>query len=728
MELSIKQKECINTISALYKTGQQIITIAGPAGSGKAQPIDTIIPTPEGEKRIGDLKIGDYVYNRLGKPVKVIGIFPQGIKDNYKVTLGDGRSTYCCNEHLWTYITSKNNFKTEPLQFFIDNGLYLIDKRGHKEYKYKIPVHKAIEYRKKDYKIDPYVIGCFLGDGCCLERILTISSADEELVKEVSILLKRKYKKSHPNNYNWNFYLNEEDVKNRTDQIYCNTKNFFKDYEKEIIQPSYLKRIPDEYKYGSIEERLSLVQGLLDTDGNITKNNRYNVRFASTSLNLIKDLREVLLSLGYISSYTIDIRKNRRPCYNLQINIPNEEKYKLFRLSRKKKIALEAKKHKKRRDYSKVSITDIKYVGREEMVCIMVDDQEHLYLTNDYIVTHNTSIVGHIIKNLGLQKNEVEYCAFTGKASLVLRNKGIPAQTIHHLIYNVLKNKETDQFYFVKKESLDNYNCKLIVIDEISMVGEKLLTDLKSFNIPIICCGDPYQLEPVKDSSNNLLNNPDFLLTEIFRQEEGNSIIDLGEQLRNHQGIYSKYNDNYIQSINSEELNLGMLNWADIILCSKHSTRINLNNEIRKEKGFKKPYPELGDKLICLKNYWNVTSKKNMEPLINGTIGYVKEIKFTSLATFNSYMDVKFVPEWDLEDYYDIRIDLNKFFGWVPFKNSYRSLPRVDMDFGYCITIHKSQGSQWDKVLVYSADAWGDKYKLLYTAVTRASKKLLYIQ
>ena len=150
--------------------------------------------------------------------------------------------------------------------------------------------------------------------------------------------------------------------------------------------------------------------------------------------------------------------------------------------------------------------------------------------------------------------------------------------------------------------------------------------------------------------------------------------------------------------------------------------------KFRKEKGFKKPYPELGDKLICLKNYWDVTSKKNMEPLVNGTIGYVKEIKFTSLATFNSYMDVKFVPEWDLEDYYDIRIDLNKFFNWTPFKNTFRSRPRVDMDFGYCITIHKSQGSQWDKVLVYSADAWGDKYKLLYTAVTRASKKLLYIQ
>lgn len=358
-----------------------------------------------------------------------------------------------------------------------------------------------------------------------------------------------------------------------------------------------------------------------------------------------------------------------------------------------------------------------------------------LYRTGQQVMTiaggagvGKSSLVSYIIKNLGLRPGEVEYCAFTGKAALVLRNKGIPAQTIHHLIYNVLKNRETGQFYFVKKEYLDNYSCKLIVVDEISMVGEKLLTDLKSFNIPIICCGDPYQLEPVKDSSNNLLDNPDFLLTEIFRQEEGNSIIDLGEQLRNHQGIYSKYNDNYIQSINSEELNLGMLNWADIVLCSKHSTRMDLNNEIRKEKGFKKPYPELGDKLICLKNYWGVTSKKNMEPLVNGTIGYVKEIKFTSLATFNSYMDVKFVPEWDLEDYYDIRIDLNKFFNWTPFKNTFRSRPRVDIDFGYCITIHKSQGSQWDKVLVYSVDAWGDKYKLLYTAVTRASKKLLYIQ
>lgn len=359
-----------------------------------------------------------------------------------------------------------------------------------------------------------------------------------------------------------------------------------------------------------------------------------------------------------------------------------------------------------------------------------------LYKTGQQVMTiaggagvGKSTLVGYIIKNLGLRPGEVEYCAFTGKASLVLRNKGIPAQTIHHLIYNAVLNRRTGKYYFVKKEHLDNYSCKLIVVDEISMVGEKLLTDLKSFHIPIICCGDPYQLEPVKDSSNNLLEHPDFLLTEIFRQEEGNTIIDLGEQLRQQKGTYSNFNDEYIRSVDKENLDISMLNWADIVLCSKHATRVDLNNEIRKEKGFTKEYPQLGDKLICLKNYWDIVSVKNEEPLVNGTIGYVKEVEYLCLNNFNSYMDIVFVPEWDLNDYYNIRIDLNKFFGWAPYKNNYRTLfPRVDVDFGYCITIHKSQGSQWDKVLVYSADAWGDKYKLLYTAVTRASEKLLYIQ
>lgn len=138
--------------------------ITGQSGCGKAQPVDTIIPTPDGDKRLGDIAVGDYVFDRLGKPTKVLGVFPQGKLDNYKVTFKDGRSTYCNDEHLWSYYTSKGNLKTMTLREIIDNGIYRITGNGRREYKYKVPISKAVEYTHKNFNVHPYIVGAFLGD------------------------------------------------------------------------------------------------------------------------------------------------------------------------------------------------------------------------------------------------------------------------------------------------------------------------------------------------------------------------------------------------------------------------------------------------------------------------------------------------------------------------------------------------------------------------------------
>lgn len=341
-----------------------------------------------------------------------------------------------------------------------------------------------------------------------------------------------------------------------------------------------------------------------------------------------------------------------------------------------------------------------------------------------------SSSIFAIIKELDLTNKQVEFATFTGKASLVLRNKGIPAKTIHKLIYKCYKDKQGN-FRFTKREHLDNIDCRLIVIDEISMVGQKMLDDLKSFNIPIICLGDPYQLAPVQDKPNNLLANPDYLLTEIFRQENGNTIIDLGEQLRKKVKIHCDINDEFIRPIDKNKLDISMLMWGDQILCSTHAVRRSLNAQIRAYKGFKSDLPQVGDKIICNKNYWNILSMVNDEPLVNGTIGIITFISEIRKDNFNCYMDVEFRPEWDMNDFYLIRLDLNPMCGFAPFVNQYnnpRIESRIDFDYGYAISIHKSQGSEWDKVVIYTPDAFGDKFKLLYTAVTRAREKILYIQ
>lgn len=341
-----------------------------------------------------------------------------------------------------------------------------------------------------------------------------------------------------------------------------------------------------------------------------------------------------------------------------------------------------------------------------------------------------TTILNEIIKGMKLSSSNIEYAAFTGKACLVLRQKGIPAYTLHSLMYDC-EIDEKDRPIFFKRKNLENIYCKLIVVDEIGMVGQKLLEDLLSFNIPILATGDPYQLEPVLDNPTNLLQNPDFLLTEIHRQKNGNSILELGEQIRVEKRLFSNYDDDYIRTINKQDFNIQMILWADQVLCSTHKIRKDINNTVRQYKNYKNPYPEVGDKMICLKNYHNIVSKKNQEPLVNGTIGYITRITKKILFDFNSYMDVEFRPDWDMEDYYLIRIDLNEFCGYAPYKNIRNFNPstiRTSFDYAYAITVHKSQGSEWNKVLIYSSDAFGDKSKILYTAVTRARDKIIYVQ
>lgn len=369
--------------------------LAGIPGCGKAQPVDTIIPTPDGDKRLGDIAIGDYVFDRLGKPTKVLGVFPQGKLDNYKVTFKDGRSTYCNDEHLWSYYTSKGNLKTSSLRELINNGLCLKNFPNH--HKYYIPTNECVEYSHKDYSVHPYIIGAFLGDGCCLQKQLTISSNDEFIVKKISSLLpiKNEYKKNSDKNYNWAFKATNPHYSNIR-QKYIYTSDILGDFSKELMCYSYDKRIPSVYLYGDREQRLELLRGLLDTDGSISiSGNRFNVGFVTTSSSLMQDFTKLVRSLGFTTGKIHVDNRNKYTngcCYETTLLIDNENKEEFFSLPRKCAIGKMAKGYHKRARYDRTCIVDIeKMPEKEEMVCIYVDNDEHLYLTNDFIVTHNTT-------------------------------------------------------------------------------------------------------------------------------------------------------------------------------------------------------------------------------------------------------------------------------------------------------------------------------------------------
>lgn len=357
--------------------------LTGVYGSAKAQPINTIIPTPEGLKRMGEIRVGDYIFDRKGKPTEVLGIFPQGKIDCYKISFSDGRETYCGEEHLWSYITSKGNLTTKTTKEMYKLGV----KAPSGNYRFRLPLNSALEYKTKDFEIDPYVLGCFLGDGCCLEKPLTLSSNDEELIAEVSRLIgSPEYYKAHENNYSWHFKTPQKDGKKRRFQ----TKEFFKNYP-EVIDYALNKHIPEEFFYGDRQQRLSLLQGLLDTDGSISKE-KGRVSFVSTSERLKNDVKRLVYELGYSCGEHIDNRKERKnPLYCLSIIAPNEDKVSFFRLRRKKQRALDNLKQRQLTHSTTLTIRSIeKMAYQEEMVCFYVDNDEHLYLTNDCIVTHNT--------------------------------------------------------------------------------------------------------------------------------------------------------------------------------------------------------------------------------------------------------------------------------------------------------------------------------------------------
>lgn len=500
----------LNIINA---TEPKILCLAA-AASGKAIPVDTILPTPDGPKEAGSIKIGDYLFDRNGKPTKVIGVYPQGKKEVYEITFGDGRKAKCCNEHIW-YVhkrTWKNDvFREMTVNELLKENLINNDRAAV----FSIPTSKAVEYPEIDYLIPPYVIGAMLGDGCCTDKYFTISSETDEIPKNISELMGFSSIYKNPANYNWCF-RNSNGSLIKTDIL-----------PVELRQKSYEKSIPYQYKYGSIQQRLELIRGLMDTDGSITKDKRENhfatatVSFTSTSYSLICDVKEVLGSLGYVSTISIDNRVDKytkKICYSLLLNIPNSEKYKLFKLNRKKEIALSVKDRKQSRRYDRTSIRKIESLGYEtEMICFEVDNSEHLYLMNDFIVTHNTAVLTARVKHLidsGVEQKDIVAITFTNLAAKEMKKRlgdivddEMFIGTVHSYALKICGLNEISMYNAIKEEEYDEIlrtaaslpTSRFPKIQHLLVDESQDLTALEySFidKIPtenIFYCGDPRQ-------------------------------------------------------------------------------------------------------------------------------------------------------------------------------------------------------------------------------------------
>lgn len=502
------QSPYLNTI---FRGIYGFILRAAKSGGGKAQPIDTIIPTPNGYKKLGDIKVGDYVFDRLGNPTKVLGVFPQGKIDSWTVTLSDGRKTKCNEEHLWSYyqVYTKNGEQPKLLT----KSLKELMQMKNPIY---IPTSNAVEFPEKKYKIDPYVIGSLLGNGCCLEQEVTISSADEENVREIANLLNNSsYKRRTLKNYSWIF-------KDENGKI-LRSKKFYKGIEDYLCRYSHDKSIPPDYKYGSIKQRFDLLQGLMDTDGNISyENGRYGVSFSTTSIRLAHDVMEILYSLGYNASLKVDRRENRRDCYGVRFLVDNSEKHKFFRISRKKSIALQAKNIKKDRHYNRIRIKNIEPDNEKtEMVCIYVDNLEHLYLTNDYIVTHNTIMsIGDLCKVTcteywDFNKNQFVKNKSRVGAGLFINTEMDMRKELDPIIISwisgVKRDHILDGFYTTGEEERVDYAAKILsesklyIVDDPCFTTKSLVNTIREYST----------LKQVKTVCFDYIQNNGYVASEI---------------------------------------------------------------------------------------------------------------------------------------------------------------------------------------------------------------------
>lgn len=280
---------------------------------------------------------------------------------------------------------------------------------------------------------------------------------------------------------------------------------------------------------------------------------------------------------------------------------------------------------------------------------------------------------------------------YTNKAALVLKSKGVfGATTIHRLMY-MLEDERT--MTWAKRDILQD-RPSLIIVDEASMVSEKVREDLESFGIPVLYIGDPFQLPPVNETGS-VMDNADFTLTEIRRQAEGSPIIKIATAIRTGK----RFPDVDQWSLTDEQIAS-----HDVTICYTNQMRFRLNDRIRKYLG-RGDSPEVGDRVIMAKTDYDLG-------VCAGEMGVLTEVRgWLYRVLFDGSIE-------------DVALGYTKFLelGESPYQPSMKG--RRCLDYGYAITVHKAQGSQWDKVLYWQerrADA-----RHMYTGVTRAVKELTF--
>lgn len=370
------------------------IMIMGSRGGGKAIPSYSTVYTPKGSTTIGEIAIGDKIIGKDGLPYNVIDIFPQGEKPIYEIELTDGRIIECDENHQWLLFYDKTHSKVLSTKELLEGKIKTKHKRSGFTYRWKLPIIAPVQHTKKKQPIDPYVFGALLGDGTMTTITPKIASSDIEIIsrfRETLCDYDIVYDNTTVNNYTI-VYRGEDKY---TKGVQGGKNPLHRAIKKLGINKTCREKfIPDVYKYGSVEQRIELLRGLLDTDGSINKDGA--IEFTTTGEQLASDVAELARSLGMRVEESYDKREGqsheikewkgiRRKYYRLYIRSNNINPFYLPRKAERFKPARSVH----------VCISDVRKTTRSaNQICIMVDAPDHLFLIKDYIPTHNSYYTG----------------------------------------------------------------------------------------------------------------------------------------------------------------------------------------------------------------------------------------------------------------------------------------------------------------------------------------------
>jgi exodeoxyribonuclease-5 len=345
-----------------------------------------------------------------------------------------------------------------------------------------------------------------------------------------------------------------------------------------------------------------------------------------------------------------------------------------------------------------------------------------------YAGTGKTTLARHLAEGVD---GDVLFAAYTGKAAQVLRSRGARgASTIHSLIYRprgeeVVSDEETGATSLTPTFSLNRQSAvgkaKLIIIDECSMVDEELGRDLLSFGTPVLVLGDPGQLPPISGGGFFTEHVPDVLLEEVHRQARDNPIIDLAQQVREGREIMHGDYGSTAKVIGKQQVTADLVLEANQVLVGTNRTRRRYNTRLRELKGFDGLLPASGDKLVCLRN-------DAAKGLLNGSLWQVT----SAPRTVKSAMTLLIRAEDEGIERISAKVKVLKAVFEEPDQEIAWQIRRRhdDFDFGYALTVHKSQGSQWNEIVLFDESFAFREHRTrwLYTAITRAAEKITIVR